>query len=139
MTNPDSVLKRDISLPANVPIVKSVGFPVVAYGCERWTIKKAECRRIDDFEFWCWRSRPWDFPGKSTGVGCHCLLRLELSKYYSLKDFCDFSPVLGCFLDLPFPRFIPSFGSFYLLISGWAGSSLLCRLFLWVRRVGAAL
>jgi len=62
MTNPDSVLKRDISLPANVPIVKSVGFPVVAYGCERWTIKKAECRRIDDFEFWCWRRLlkvPW--------------------------------------------------------------------------------
>ena len=50
MTNPDSVLKRDISLPTNVPIVKSVGSPVVMYGCEQWTIKKAEHRRIDDFE-----------------------------------------------------------------------------------------
>ena len=50
MTNPESVLKRDISLPTNVPIVKSVGSPVVMYRCEQWTTKKAERRRIDDFE-----------------------------------------------------------------------------------------
>ena len=54
MTNLDSVLKsRDITLPTNVPIVKAVVFPVVTYSCESWTIKKAECQRIDDFELWC--------------------------------------------------------------------------------------
>ena len=54
MTNLDSVLKsRDITLPTNVPIVKAVVFPVVTYSCESWTIKKAECQRIDAFELWC--------------------------------------------------------------------------------------
>ena len=53
MTNLDSTLKdRDINLPTKVPIVKAVVFPVVIYGCEGWTIKKAECRRIDAFELW---------------------------------------------------------------------------------------
>ena len=57
MTNLDSVLKsRDITLPTNVPIVKAVVFPVVTYSCESWTIKKAECQRIDAFELWCWRT-----------------------------------------------------------------------------------
>ena len=63
MTNLDSVLKsRDITLPTKVHLVKAVVFPVVMYGCESWTIKKAECRRIDAFELWCWRRLlriPW--------------------------------------------------------------------------------
>ena len=56
MTNLDSILKRrDIALPTKVHIVKAVVFPVVMYGCARWTIKKAECWKIDAFELWCWR------------------------------------------------------------------------------------
>ena len=56
MTNLDSILKsRDITLSTKVHLVKAVVFPVVMYGCESWTIKKAECRRIDAFELWCWR------------------------------------------------------------------------------------
>ena len=56
MTNLDSILKsRDITLPARIHLVKAVVFPVVIYGYESWTIKKAECRRIDAFELWCWR------------------------------------------------------------------------------------
>ena len=55
MTNIDRVLKsRDITLPTKVHLVKAMVFPVVMYGCESWTIKKAECRRIDAFEIWCW-------------------------------------------------------------------------------------
>ena len=54
MTNLDSVLKsRDITLPAKVRLVKAMVFPVVMYGCENWTVKKAECRRTDAFELWC--------------------------------------------------------------------------------------
>ena len=63
MTNLDSILKsRDITLPTNVRLVKSVVFPIAMYGCESCTIKKAECRRIDAFELWCWRRLlrvPW--------------------------------------------------------------------------------
>ena len=63
MTNLDSIFKsRDITLPAEVYLVKAVVFPVVIYGCESWTVKKAECRRIDAFELWCWRRLlrvPW--------------------------------------------------------------------------------
>ena len=56
MTNLDSILKsRDIILPTKVCIVKALVLPVVIYGCESWTIKKAECLRIDAFELWCWR------------------------------------------------------------------------------------
>ena len=56
MTNLDSILKsRDITLPTNVHLVKAMVFPVVMYGCESWTIKKAEHLRIDAFELWCWR------------------------------------------------------------------------------------
>ena len=56
MTNLDSILKnRDITLPTKVHLVKTMVFPVVMYGCESWTIKKAECWRIDAFELWCWR------------------------------------------------------------------------------------
>ena len=56
MTNLDSIFKnRDITLPTKVHLVKAMGFPVVLYGCESWTVKKAECRRTDAFELWCWR------------------------------------------------------------------------------------
>ena len=56
MTNLDSILKsRDITLPTKVHLVKAMAFPVVVYGCESWTVKKAECRKIDAFELWCWR------------------------------------------------------------------------------------
>ena len=56
MTNPESILKsRDITLPTKVCLVKAMVFPGVMYGCESWTIKKAECWRIDAFELWCWR------------------------------------------------------------------------------------
>ena len=63
MTNLDSIFKsRDITLPTKVRLVKAVVFPVVMYGCESWTVKKAECRRIDALELWCWRRLlrvPW--------------------------------------------------------------------------------
>ena len=63
MTNLDSIFKsRDITLPTKVQLVKAMVFPVVMYGCGSWTVKKAECRRIDAFELWCWRSLlrvPW--------------------------------------------------------------------------------
>ena len=63
MTNLDSILKsRNITLPTKVRLVKAIVFPVVMYGCESWTVKKAECRRIDAFELWCWRRLlqvPW--------------------------------------------------------------------------------
>ena len=63
MTNLDSIFKsRDITLPTNVHLVKAMVFPVVMYGCESWTVKKAERRRIDAFELWCWRRLlrvPW--------------------------------------------------------------------------------
>ena len=63
MTNLDSIFKsRDITLPTKVRLVKAMVFPVVMYGCESWTVKKAECRRIDAFELWCWRRLlrvPW--------------------------------------------------------------------------------
>ena len=79
MTNLDSVFKsRDITLPAKVCLVKALVFPVVMYGCESWTVKKAERRRIDAFELWCWRrllrvpwrlhsegDQPWDFFGST--------------------------------------------------------------------------
>ena len=55
MTNLDSILKsRDITLPTKIHLVKAMVFPVVMYGCESWAIKKAECRKIDVFELWCW-------------------------------------------------------------------------------------
>ena len=63
MTNLDSILKsRDITLPTEVHLFKAMDFPVVMYGCESWTIKKAKCQRIDAFELWCWRRLlrvPW--------------------------------------------------------------------------------
>ena len=63
MTNLDSIFKsRDVTLPTKVRLVKAMVFPVVMYGCESWTIKKAECQRINTFELWCWRRLlgvPW--------------------------------------------------------------------------------
>ena len=63
MTNLDRIFKsRDITLPTKVRLVKAMVFPVVMYGCESWTVKKAECQRIDAFELWCWRKLlrvPW--------------------------------------------------------------------------------
>ena len=70
MTNLDSILKsRDIILPTKVHVVKAMVFPVVMYGCESWTIKKAECRRTDAFELKCWRGLlrvPWTVQGDPT-------------------------------------------------------------------------
>ena len=63
MTNLDSIFKsRDVTLPTNVHLVKAMVFPVVMYGCESWTVKKAEHQRIDAFELWCWKRLlrvPW--------------------------------------------------------------------------------
>ena len=83
MTNLDSILKsRDITLPTNVPLVKAMGFPVVMYGCESWTIKKAEHQRIHTFELCCWRTLltvPW-----TAGRSNQSILK-EISPDYSLE------------------------------------------------------
>ena len=72
MTNLDSILKsRDITLPTKVHLVKAMVFPVVIYGCESWTVKKAERQRIDAFELWCWRRLlrvPWAARGSSQSI-----------------------------------------------------------------------
>ena len=78
MTNLDSILKsRDIILPTKVGLAKAMVFPVVMYGCESWTVKKAESQRIDAFELWCWRRLlrvPWTArrSNKSFLKGVHC-------------------------------------------------------------------
>ena len=83
MTNLDSILKsRDITLPTKVCLLKAKAFPVVRYGCESWTIKKAECRRTDAFELWCWRRLlrvPW-----TAGRSNQSILK-EISPEYSLE------------------------------------------------------
>ena len=83
MTNLDSILKsRDITLPTEVHLVKAMAFAVVMYGCESWTIKKAECQRIDAFELWCWRRLlrvPW------TARRSNQSILKEISPEYSLK------------------------------------------------------
>ena len=83
MTNLESILKsRDITLPTNVHLVKAMVFPVVMYGCESWTIKKAERLRIDAFELWCWRRLlrvPWTAKRSN-----HSILK-EISPEYSLE------------------------------------------------------
>ena len=83
MTNLDSILKsRDIALPTNVHLFKAMVFPVVMYGCESWNIKKAEHRRIDAFELWCWRSLlrvPW------TARRSNQSILKEISPEYSLE------------------------------------------------------
>ena len=83
MINLDSILKsRDITLPTKVRLVKAMVFPVVMYGCESWTEKKAECRRIDAFELWCWRKLlrvPW------TARRSNQSILKEVSPEYSLE------------------------------------------------------
>ena len=83
MTNLHSVLKsRDIILPTMVHIVRTMVFPVVMYGCESWTVKKAECQRIDVFELWCWRRLlrvPW------TARRSNQSILKEISPEYSLE------------------------------------------------------
>ena len=83
MTNIDSILKsKDITLPTKVCLVKAMAFPVVMYGCESWTMKKAEHRRIDAFELWCWRRLlrvPW-----TTRRSNQSILK-EISPEYSLE------------------------------------------------------
>ena len=91
MTNPDSILKsRDITLPTKVCMVKAMVFPVVMYRCESWTIKKAECCRIDAFELWCWRRLlrvPWT---------------ARRSKETSLKEINPEYPLEGLLLKLQY-------------------------------------
>ena len=83
LTNIDSILKsRDITLPTKVHLVKAMVFPVVMYGCESWTIKKAECPRTDAFELWCWRRLlrvPW------TARSSNQSILKEISPEYSLE------------------------------------------------------
>ena len=83
MTNLDSIFKsRDITWPTKVRLVKAMVFPVVMYGCESWTIKKADCRRIDAFELWCWRRLlrvPW------TARGSNQSILKEIGPEYSLE------------------------------------------------------
>ena len=83
MTNLDSILKsRDITFPTKVHLVKATVFPVVMYGCESWTVKKAERRRIDAFQLWCWRRLlrvPW-----AAGRSNQSILK-EISPEYSLE------------------------------------------------------
>ena len=83
MTNLDSILKsRDITLPTKVHLLKAMFFPVVTCGCESWTMKKAECRRIDAFELWCWRRLlrvPW------TARRSNQSILKEISSEYSLE------------------------------------------------------
>ena len=83
MTNIDSILEsRDITLPTKVHLVKAMVFPVVMYGCESWTIKKAECQRIDAFELWCWRRLlrvPWTVRKSNQSI------LKEISPEYSLE------------------------------------------------------
>ena len=84
MTNLDSILKsRDITLPTKVRLVKAIVFHVVMYGCKSWTIKKAELRRIDAFELWCWRRLlrvPWTARRSSQSI------LKEISPKYSLEE-----------------------------------------------------
>ena len=82
MTNLDILKSRDITLPTKVRLVKAMVFPVVMYGCESWIVKKAECRRIDAFELWCWRRLlrvPW------TARRSNQSILKEISSEYSLE------------------------------------------------------
>ena len=102
MTNLDSILKsRDITLPTKVHLVKAMVFPVVTYGCESWTIKKAECQRIDAFELWCWRRLlgvPWTARRSNQSIlkeispGCSLeglMLKLKLQYFGHLMQRAD--------------------------------------------------
>ena len=89
MTNLDSILKsRDITLPTKVRLVKAMVFPVVMYGCESWTIKKAKHRRIDAFELWCWRILlrvPWTARRSNQSILQVQEILKEISPEYSLE------------------------------------------------------
>jgi len=102
MTNLDSILKsRDMTLPTKVCLVKAMVFPVVMYGCESWTIKKAECWRIDAFELWCWRRLlrvPWTARKSNQSIlkeispGCSLeglMLKLKLQYFGHLRQRAD--------------------------------------------------
>ena len=102
MTNLDSILKsRDITLPTKVHLVKAMVFPVVMYGCESWTVKKAECRRIGAFELWCWRRLlrvPWTARRSNQSIlkeispGCSLeglMLKLKLQYFGHLMGRAD--------------------------------------------------
>ena len=102
MTNLDSIFKnRDITLPTKVHLVKAMVFPVVMYGCESWTVKKAKCQRIDAFKLWCWRRLlrvPWIARRsnqsilKETSPGCSLeglMLRLKLQYFGHLMRRVD--------------------------------------------------
>ena len=102
MTNLESIFKsRDITLPTKVHLIKAMVFPVVMYGCESWTVKKAERRRIDAFELWCWRRLlrvPWtarrsnQFILKEISPGCSLeglMLKLKLQYFGHLMRRAD--------------------------------------------------
>ena len=92
MTNLDSIFKsRDITLPTKVRLVKAMVFPVVMYGCESWTVKKAECRRIDAFELWCWRSLLMKVKVENEKVG----LKLNIQK----TKIMAFGPITSWDID----------------------------------------
>ena len=111
MNNLDSILKsRDIILPTKVHLVKDMVFPVVMYGCEGWTVRKAECRRIDAFELWCWRRLlrvPWTARRSNQSIlkeispGCSLeglMLKLRLQHFGHLMrrvDSFEKTPMLG--------------------------------------------
>ena len=115
MTNLDSILKtRDITLPTKLHLVQAMVFPVVMYGCESWTIKKADCQRIDAFELWCWRRLlrvPWTARRsnqsilKETSPGCSLeglMLKLKFQCFGHLMrttDSLEKSLVLGKIQD----------------------------------------
>ena len=94
MTNLDSILKtRDITLPTKVRLVKAMVFPVVMYGCESWTVKKAERRRIDAFELWCWRRLlrvPWTARRSNQSI----LKEINPGIFYGRNDAKAKTPVL---------------------------------------------
>ena len=108
MTNLDSIFKsRDITLPTKVCLVKAMVFPVVMYGCESWTVKKAERRRIDAFELWCWRRLlrvPWTARRSNQSIlkeispGCSLeglMLKLKLQYFGHLMRRVDSGKVIG--------------------------------------------
>ena len=109
MTNLDSILKsRDSTLPTKICLVKAMVFPVVMCGCENWTIKKAECRRIDVFELWCWRRLlrvPWTARRSNQSIleeispGCSLeglMLKLELQYFCHLMRRADSFEIPWC-------------------------------------------
>ena len=108
MTNLDDVLKsRDIALPTKIYLIKAMVFPVVMYGCESWTVKKAECRRIDAFELWCWRRLlrvPWTARRSNQSIlkaiSPRCsleglMLKLKLQSFGHMMQRADSFPDAG--------------------------------------------